>query len=966
MNFQRNKVNQAVVSVIAGMTASAAVADQGVIEEVVVTATKRAEPMQSIPVSIQAMQGDDIDELGVDNFEEYVQYLPNVVFSGRGPGQAELYIRGTATDQSAITVSSVQGSAPAVAFYQDEQPVSFGGQNLDVYSTDLERIEVLPGPQGTLFGASSQTGTVRLITNKPNHDQFEAGFQTKMASTRGGDASHAIEAFMNMPLTDKLAVRVAAYNDRAGGWIDNTLGSYRTDIEVINRNNISSAAHICTGRAEVDSAIWDAANPNPAVGKQQATNCVPGQAAVVQSANNSGLVEDNFNDVSYAGARLGVSYLINDDWEALVQHTTQTLETEGVFDYDPALGAGEDTVNIYAPAENQDEFGLTTWTLKGRLAELDVVYTGGYLDREVFFIQDYTGYTNGGGYQAYYMCTGGYSDYSECFDPTKQWVGDISNERLTHEVRVNWDPTDRLKVTTGVFIDAQETNSEGQFQYPGAVSAGFNVSSAPGTITSDVLPLQADLSNLTSVVDGVNDPFGRGPNTLFINDFTREEDQIAFFGEFSFDITDDVSVSIGARHYDIDYEFTGSTGSSFDCKGEGYTCDGQGSDNRVSERLEALGRYAGSRDIADLEAFYGEVTSENTTPTIIADGVADGSFYLSGIDADGVINQSDTIYRGTINWDVTDDVMVFAAYSEGFRPQTANRNAGAPSANQDGPYEGYLVPAIATTDELQNFEIGIKSQFFGDTLQINATAYTSEVTDLQVSRFDPSNVAFLVFMENAGDAEVDGLDLDFTWLPTANLTLSGGASVVNNELTRINSQLDEIVVPVGSRLPWTPEFRANLRARYDFRLESMQADAYVRGGIIYTGDSLSGTACNAYLVEDVTRQVYGQGSGLKIQEEGGFCGQPLSGDDLASVVDKSSLALDGSDQRFKAARYVQRSYTLVNVAAGMERDSWSAELYVNNVFDKSAETQINTADYTPSVSTNRPRTVGLRLGYRFE
>jgi outer membrane receptor protein involved in Fe transport len=224
----------------------------------------------------------------------------------------------------------------------------------------------------------------------------------------------------------------------------------------------------------------------------------------------------------------------------------------------------------------------------------------------------------------------------------------------------------------------------------------------------------------------------------------------------------------------------------------------------------------------------------------------------------------------------------------------------------------------------------------------------------------------LVFIENAGDAEVDGVDLDFTWLPTANLTLSGGASFVNNELTRINSQLVEIVAPVGSRLPWTPEFRANLRARYDFRLESMQADAYVRGGIIYTGDSLSGTACNAYLVEDVTRQVYGRGSGLKIQEEGGFCGQPLSGDDLASVVDKSSLALDGSDQRFKAARYVQRSYTLVNVAAGMERDSWSAELYVNNLFDKNAETQINTADYTPSVSTNRPRTVGLRLGYRFE
>lgn len=149
------------MSAVASMSAGYALAEETrAIEEIVVTATKRAESMQDIPVSIQAMQGDDIRELGVDNFDEYVQYLPNVVYSGRGPGQAEMYIRGAATEQSSITVSSVQGSAPAVALYQDEQPVSFGGRNLDIYSIDLERIEVLPGPQGTLFGASSQTGTV--------------------------------------------------------------------------------------------------------------------------------------------------------------------------------------------------------------------------------------------------------------------------------------------------------------------------------------------------------------------------------------------------------------------------------------------------------------------------------------------------------------------------------------------------------------------------------------------------------------------------------------------------------------------------------------------------------------------------------------------------------------------------------------------------------------------------------------
>ena len=88
-----------------------------------------------------------------------------------------------------MSVSSVQALQPSVAFYLDEQPVSMQGRNLDIYATDVERIEVLPGPQGTLFGASSQSGTVRLITNKPNHDGFSAGFDTSISSTKGGVAS---------------------------------------------------------------------------------------------------------------------------------------------------------------------------------------------------------------------------------------------------------------------------------------------------------------------------------------------------------------------------------------------------------------------------------------------------------------------------------------------------------------------------------------------------------------------------------------------------------------------------------------------------------------------------------------------------------------------------------------------------------------------------------------------------------
>jgi len=329
-----------------------------------------------------------------------------------------------------------------------------------------------------------------------------------------------------------------------------------------------------------------------------------------------------------------------------------------------------------------------------------------------------------------------------------------------------------------------------------------------------------------------------------------------------------------------------------------------------------------------------------------------------------VINQDDTILRATVNWHATDEIMLFGAYSEGFRPQTSNRNAAFPAARQTGVYEGFMVPAIAKTDELENIEIGLKGDFFNRTLRVNATAYSSDIKDLQMSRFDPSNVAFLVFIENIGDAEVRGLDADFTWAATDNLTINGALSLVDNELTSVNPVLNDIVVPVGSRLPWTPEFAGNLRARYDFQWSDY--DAYVRGGVTYTGDSRALSTCNAYFIEDTAQQVYGNRTSLSIVEEGGFCGNPLTGGDL-TAADPSFLEQDSNgDMRYRAARYEQEAYTLVNLAIGVDKDQWGAELYINNVFDENAQLNINAADWTPSVATNRPRHVGIRFSYDYE
>ena len=171
------------------------------------------------------MNQESLEAMGVTNFSDYLVQLPGVTAGGSGPGQNTIYIRGVASTTPNLTTAGVAGLAPNVALYLDEQPLAQPGRNLDVYAADLERIEVLSGPQGTLFGASSQAGTVRLITNKPDQSGLYGKIKAGTAYTDGGDSSHNLEGVINIPITDRLAVRAVAYVDKQGGYIDNVAGT---------------------------------------------------------------------------------------------------------------------------------------------------------------------------------------------------------------------------------------------------------------------------------------------------------------------------------------------------------------------------------------------------------------------------------------------------------------------------------------------------------------------------------------------------------------------------------------------------------------------------------------------------------------------------------------------------------------------------------------------------------------------
>ena len=941
--YRNNKLSLAVSVAIGVSFAGVANAE---LEEVIVTATKRAENMQDVPIAISALGGDSLKELNVQTFDEYVQYLPNVVSAGIGPGSREIYIRGSASEQGSVTVTSAQGSAPGVALYLDEMPVSFGGRNLDLYAADLQRVEVLAGPQGTLFGASSQSGTVRMITNKPVIGEFEGRVDLGISTTSGGDNSNKMEAMINLPLGENVAMRLVGFSDNQGGYIDNVGGTFTPSGPVVDRNQLSGYGTRFDKR------------PN----------------STLESANNASLVEDDWNEATYNGFRIGVAADINEDWSVLVQHTSQELDVEGSFLIDPRLG--DDKSQKYAPERTQDDFGLTTWTLEGRVANLDMVYTGGYLDRDVDALIDYTHYNNGGGYITYYLCGGGAAgpsaDVSQqqnsCFDPTKMYRDQTNNERTTHEFRVSTDSDNRFRLLGGVYINDVKTTSIGEFQYmsTGDAFTEFNRATYGADYPAyGVGNVSLDIAGTTA------GDTPRGPETTFFNDFTRDEEEIAFFGEIAFDVTEKLTASLSARRYELDSQLQGASNFSFGCRydGAGATdaggnvvaattdaCDSNVFSNDVTTRLLTLGEYAATGDddvildstnpAGDKDLFRGGGSNELTLKAI-----KDGKLDVSDINRDGSTTEKDTIIKVSLDYQLTDDIMLYTVYSEGYRPATQNRNAGQLSSRQSGVYKDYVVPAVAVTDTLENIEFGMKGTFLDNTLRFNATYYQADIENLQVSRFDPSNVAFLVFMENVGDAESSGIDADFQWAATDQLTISGAFSFLDTEITRVNDQLKGVAVPVGSDLPLASDFSGNLRARYDFTMDSIGADAFVSASVTYRGETLAGIVGSAAFMDDTSLLAYGAESGVGVQNEG---------DDTFGSVNDSTGALPAN------SRFVNKAATTLNASMGLSKDNWNAEFFINNITSEEGAMMETAGKFTPEQSVMRPRTMGLRFSYDFE
>ena len=649
---------------------------QAELEEVVVTARKKTESLQDVPISVSALRESDLEDKGINVFEDYLLQLPSVTAGGAGPGTSTIYIRGLASTTPNLTTAGVAGLAPNVSFYLDEQPLAQPGRNLDVYAADMARIEVLAGPQGTLFGASSQAGVVRMITNKPVIGEASANVEVEARFMPGAESGDKVELVANMPLGDSAAARFVAYRDKKGGYIDQVAGSL----------NASQSARFRPAGTLRDNGL--------PVSSSRAGFQAGADLSGATLNNAVAIVKEDANTLTYQGFRASLALEIGKNWNALATVAQQTIDADGVFFVDPNLGDLE--IQRYTEDVIEDEFDNMSLTLKGSIGDLEVVYAGAYTDRTSDQMVDYTDYLFVGQYLPYYICDYyvTYTTYAPGNVPTgtcgapNLLVDSTTNLEVTsHEFRIHANLNDTTSLTAGVFASDTELTELNLFTYPGSVDN--DITYAANYALTD--------TSVTGVINKASPGwFSAGPYSepvIFFNDIKRTDKQMGVFGEVSFALNDTSELSVGARWYDIEVDFEGSANSSF------YNGFGNPDTQQFGSNLSA--QYA--------------------------PGNANG--YPDKAQTDGAIG------KVTYSWNPSEDVMYYATWSEGFRPGLLNRPVG--SSSPDGSYT--VKPAV-DSDEVTNYEFGWKAVLQDGALRFNGSVYMVDVSGLQSTIFDPSIV----------------------------------------------------------------------------------------------------------------------------------------------------------------------------------------------------------------------------------
>ncbi len=621
--------------------------------------------------------------------------------------------------------------------------------------------------------------------------------------------------------------------------------------------------------------------------------------------DNFQIAKDDINTTSYRGLRAGLKYQIADDWDALLTYTTQQIDSDGVFYQMPNGSEGQKLnpleVTLFNNAYVNDEFSNLALTVNGKAGPLDLVYAGAYLTRRAEQIGDYTNSARGV-WGSYYQCTGfSGASVDKCYSPSSVWKDISDNTNQSHEFRVSSPGEWRLRFIGGLFWEKRDLDAQTDWMYKSVPECPDG--GQPGLSCFLYLDPGAAPKFQSATL---NNPNRRNSATGFFNDFQREYKQFAAFASVDFDILENLTLTLGTRYFDIKNQMLGANMGSFYCKvygtGESGPCTG------------ALYGYG------DALAPYGTNVDEQADNHNQADGFRS---------------------RANLTWRINSDVMVYATWSEGYRTGGFNRGSGCGLKDPVTGQNQWCMPTSYESDDLTNIELGWKTTLAGGRMQFNGAIYQEKWDNAQAGIFAPQlGFPNLTATTNGPNYEVKGVEMSIVAAPLDGLTIQAAGSYNKGELknspvftvnapgnpnqgdvitdscliydTSTSTCLQSVSVEnvfgtPGTPMAFSPELQWNIRARYEWAMGDYQP--FVSGAVQYQDDSWSAAS--------------------------------------------------------EALRWKQPSWTTMDASVGLAKDDWNAELYVINLTDENKSLFTNNWQFIPVEVPMRPRTIGLRIGYKF-
>ncbi len=729
----RKKTLALMVSAALGTAPGIASAQDAKLEEVIVTASKRKANLQDLPQAITTFSTHDIERQGFLGIDDYANKIPSLAFARREPGGTSVVFRGAAA-------SGIQfGTNPSSGVYLDEQPITQAGLNPDPRLVDIERLEALSGPQGTLFGEASQSGTLRIITNRPDPTEFSGWIEGTAGYVEdSSDLDGDISAMINIPLVeDKVAIRLVGFHSEEAGYIDNVLGSSQADQYAANRA--------------------DAGLPVP------------------DRFDNAGQVEDDVNSASTSGGRAALRWFINEDWTVDIAGILQTTDVDGFGDTNLFVGEREQV--RYEDETLEDDWYQVSLTLEGSLGFADTVLTTSYFNREMVYEADATDYLHDFDqqYDPTYVAAGYYYAaviYDFTGAPRGYAVQDQEDERWSLEARLTTpgDADSRWSGLVGFFYSKLEREQLFTSSVRGFNDTDYYANQGYGYLSY--------LANSPYYNPNYDKFHNTDTENWFFGAYDLEVEQTAVFGEVTWDATEKLSFTAGARWFDYDQDFT----------------------------LQQGALLGGKKPNEETDYFTTNVTSS--------------------------ADESDWVPKVNVTYNFTDDIMGYATYSEGFRRGGANslRSTTILPLTYDSDILENIELGFKSTwlDNTLRFNAVLYNMQWNDMqIQVNdPTVFTLGIVNFSEAQIDGFE-AELTWLPAAG------------WDITANLAVIDAEISEDNTIVSPVDGQTIAEVSKGTQLPITPEEKGSIAIQYTFNSQLLGGEPYVRLDWAYVGDSVN-------------------------------------------------------------------------------------------------------------------------------